>query len=73
MKERFQEERCEEDWRIPVKEALMKEKKMTDLKTLKEYTLVKGELYRRMLGGILSRCVGQEEAQRKLKEVHSRT
>ena len=51
----------------------MKEKKMTDLKTLKEYTLVKGELYRRMLGGILSRCVGQEEAQRKLKEVHSRT
>ena len=73
MKERFQEERCEEDWRIPIKEALMKEKKMTDLKTLKEYTLVKGELYRRMLGGILSRCVGQEEAQRKLKEVHSRT
>ena len=73
MKERFQEERCEKDWRIPIKEALMKEKKMTDLKTLKEYTLVKGELYRRMLGGILLRCVGQEEAQRKLKEVHSRT
>ena len=73
MKERFQEERCEEDWRIPIKEALMKEKNMTDLKTLKDYTLVKGELYRRMLGGILSRCVGQEEAQRKLKEVHSRT
>ena len=24
--------------------------------------LVKGELYRRMLGGVLSRCVGQEEA-----------
>ena len=65
MKERFQEERCEEDWRIPIKEALMKEKNMTDLKTLKDYTLVKGELYRRMLGGILSRCVGQEEAQRK--------
>ena len=44
---------------------------MADLKTLKDYTLMKGELYRRMLGGI--RCVGQEEAQRKLKEMHGRT
>ena len=26
-----------------------------------------------MLGGILSRCVGQEEAQRKLKEMHGKT
>ena len=43
------------------------------MKTLKDYTLVKGELYRKMPGGILSRCVGQEKAQRKLKEVHGRT
>jgi len=43
------------------------------LKTLKDYTLVKGELYRKMPGGILSRCVGQEKAQRKLKEVHDIT
>ena len=55
------------------KGSLNERKNMTDLKTLKDYTLVKGELYRMMLGGILSRCVGQEEAQRKLKEVHSRT
>ena len=40
----------------------MKEEDMVDLKALKDYTLVKGELYRRMLGEILSRCVGQEEA-----------
>ena len=46
---------------------------MADLKTKKDYTLMKEELYSRMSGGILSRCVGQEEAQRKLKEVHSRT
>ena len=46
---------------------------MADLKTLKDYTLMKGELYRRMSGGILSRCVGQEGALRKLKEVHGRT
>ena len=25
LKERFQEEQCERDWRIPIKEALMKE------------------------------------------------
>ena len=33
-----------------------------ELKILKDYALVKEELYRRMLGGVLSRCVGQEEA-----------
>ena len=46
---------------------------MAKLKALKDYTLVKGELYHRMSGRILSRCVGQEEAQRKLREVHDRT
>ena len=51
----------------------MKEGDMADLKALKDYILVKGELYSRMLGGILSRCVGQQEAHKKLKEVHSRT
>ena len=73
LKERFQEERCEEDWRIPIKEALIKEEDMTELKALKDYTLVKGELYHRKPTGILSRCMGQEKAQRKLKEVHDRT
>ena len=51
----------------------MKEGDMADLKTLKDYTLMKGELYRRMSGGFLSRCVGQEEALRELKEVYGRT
>ena len=40
---------------------------------LKDYALVEGELYRRIPSGILSRCVGQKEAQRKLKEVHDKT
>ena len=39
----------------------MKEEDIVDLKTLKDYTLVKGELYYRMPGGILSRCVGQRK------------
>ena len=46
---------------------------MAELKALKDYTLVKGELYHRMSRGNLSRCVGQEKAQRKLREVHDRT
>ncbi|XP_075633585.1 uncharacterized protein LOC142606063 [Castanea sativa] len=40
---------------------------------LKDYALVRGELYHRMPGWVLSRCVGQEEAHRKLKEVHDKT
>jgi len=51
----------------------MKEGGAAELKALKDYALVRGELYRRMLGGVLSRCVRQEEAQRKLKEVHDKT
>ena len=54
-------------------EALLKEEDVAGLKILKYYVLMKGELYRKMQGGILSRCVGHEKAQRKLKEVHSRT
>ena len=30
LKEKFQEEQCEEDWRIPIKEALMKKKTPQD-------------------------------------------
>ena len=73
LKERFQEEQCEGDWRIPIKEALMKEEDTAKLKVLKDYALVRGELYRRMPGGVLSRYVEQKEAQRKLKEVHDKT
>ena len=58
---------CEEDWRVPITEALLKEGDMAELKTLKDYVLMKGELYHRMPGGILSRCVEHEEVQRKLK------
>ena len=48
LKERFQEEQCEGDWRIPIKEALTEEEDTVELKILKDYALVKGELYRRM-------------------------
>ena len=58
LKERFQEEQCEEDWRIPIKEALTREEDMVELKALKDYALVRGELYRRMPSRVLPRCVG---------------
>nr|XP_023899321.1 uncharacterized protein LOC112011173 [Quercus suber] len=73
LKERFQEEHCEGDWWIPIREALMEEEDAVELKILKDYALVRGELYRKMPGGVLSRCVGQEEDHRKLKEVHDKT
>ena len=73
LKERFQEEQCEGDWQIPIREALMKEEDAAKLKVLKDYALIRGELYCRKPGGILFRCVGQEGAQRKLKEVHDKT
>ena len=43
------------------------------MKVLKDYALVRGELYRRMPDEVLSKCVGQKEAQRKFKKVHDKT
>ena len=54
LKERFQEEQCEGDWQFPISDALMKEKDAVELKVIKDYALVRGELYRRMPGGILT-------------------
>ena len=51
----------------------MKEEDAIELKALKDYTLVRGELYRRMPSGVLSRCMGRVEVQRKLKDVHDKT
>ena len=74
LQERFHKKQgCEEDLRVPIREALLKEGEMAELKTLEDYVLMKGELYCRMLEGILSRCVRHEEAQRKLKEAHNKT
>ena len=58
LKERFREEQCKEDWRIPIREVLIKGEDASELKILKDYALVKEELYRRMPSGVLSRCVG---------------
>ena len=54
LKERFQEEQCERDWQFPIRDALLKEEDAVELKVIKDYALVRGELYRRMPGGILT-------------------
>ena len=58
LKERFREEQCEGDWRIPIKGVLIRGEDTTELKILKDYALVREKLYCRILGGVLSRCVG---------------
>ncbi|CAL9019486.1 unnamed protein product [Prunus brigantina] len=66
-----QEEQLEaDDWRKPVKEKIGKG---SDIKELKDYAIIFGELYRRLPGGILTRCIGTIEAQVKLQEVHEVT
>ena len=41
------------------------------IKELRDYTLIEGELYRRLLGGILSRCINEKEEKLRLEELHS--
>ena len=42
-----------------------------NIKELKDYTLIEGDLYRRLLGGILSRCINEKEEKLKLEELHT--
>ena len=48
MKERFREEQCEGKWWIPIREILMRGEDAAELKILKDYALVREELYHRM-------------------------
>ncbi|CAL8091801.1 unnamed protein product [Prunus armeniaca] len=60
----------EDDWRKPLKKKLGKE---SSIKDLKDYVIIFGELYRRLPGGVLTRCVEVAEAGRRLQEVHDDT
>uniref|UniRef100_A0A2N9HQQ7 Integrase catalytic domain-containing protein n=1 Tax=Fagus sylvatica TaxID=28930 RepID=A0A2N9HQQ7_FAGSY len=55
----------EEDWRMPLKAKLVSPVAAADFKEIKDYTLISGELYRRLPGGILARCISIQEAKRK--------
>ena len=41
------------------------------IKELRDYTLIERELYRRLPGGILSRCINEKEGKLRLEELHS--
>ena len=67
----FPEESDKEDWRNEIKREMGKLERRGTVKELKDYTLIKGELYRRLPRGILSRCINEKEGKLKLEELHS--
>uniref|UniRef100_A0A2N9IAI1 Uncharacterized protein n=1 Tax=Fagus sylvatica TaxID=28930 RepID=A0A2N9IAI1_FAGSY len=74
LREKFEELPLDqEDWRAPIKAKLISPAVMADLREIKDYTLISGDLYRRLPGGVLARCISIEEAKEKLPEVHEKT
>jgi hypothetical protein len=63
----------QEDWRTPIKAKTMSLAVVADLREIKDYTLISEDLYRRLLGGVLARCISVKEAKKKLLEVHKKT
>ena len=73
LKEKFKEQNLDaEDWRTPIKAKLISPEGVADLKVLKDYVLIAGDLYCRLPGGVLARCVNFQEAVKKLIEVHEK-
>uniref|UniRef100_A0A2N9G420 Integrase catalytic domain-containing protein n=1 Tax=Fagus sylvatica TaxID=28930 RepID=A0A2N9G420_FAGSY len=74
LKKEFEEPSPDqEDWRVPIKAKLMSPTVIADLREIKDYTLISGDLYRRLPGGVLAQCINLEEAKEKLLEVHEKT
>ena len=67
----YSEESKQWDWRSEVKEKIKKAEPRRNIKELKDYILIEGELYRRLPGGILSRCINEKEGKLKLEELHT--
>uniref|UniRef100_A0A2N9IAW3 Reverse transcriptase domain-containing protein n=1 Tax=Fagus sylvatica TaxID=28930 RepID=A0A2N9IAW3_FAGSY len=61
----------EEDWQLPLKESLTNPERGADLRDFKDYTLVAGELYRRLPRGVLARCISAKEAKKKLAKAQA--
>ena len=59
------------DWRSEVKEKMKEAGPGGSIKELKEYALIEGELYRRLLGRILSRCINEKEGKLRLEKLHT--
>ena len=61
------------DWQSPLKEALISLDEKDHLKVLKDYALVARELYRKLPGGVLARCLSLGESIKQLKEVYEKS
>ena len=74
LKEEYEEQHLDqEDWRTLLKSKLMSPEGVVDRKVLKDFVLISGDLYRRLPGGVLARCVSLQEGTRKLEEVHEKS
>ncbi|KAI8550803.1 hypothetical protein RHMOL_Rhmol06G0135900 [Rhododendron molle] len=68
----FPEEEIE-DWRTPISNELKSAFAATTLSNLRHFTIYQGVLYYKGSGGLLARCIGEEEAKVKIREVHERS
>lgn len=62
-----------DDWRTLLKEAMGIPGMESKLKDLKDYTMHLGELYRRLPGGILAKCISTTEGQLRIQQIHSQS
>ncbi len=60
----------QEDWRTSIKAKLVSLAVIANLREIKDYTLIFGDLYRRLPGGVLAWCISMQEVRKKLLEVH---
>ena len=63
----------QENWRAPIKAKLMSPAMVADLRESKDYTLMFGDLYRRLAGGVVARCINMDKAKKRLLKVHEKT
>ena len=73
LKRMFPEEPEQQDWRSEVEKKIKEIGYRGSIKELRDYTLIKGELYRRLPRGILSQCINEKEGKLRLGEIHSQT
>ena len=67
----FPKEPEQQDWRNKVKGKMERLGHGGSIKELKDYTLIEGELHRRLPERILSRCINENEGKLRLEELHS--
>ena len=71
LKEEFSDQPLgQTNWQSTIKEALLSPSEKDLLKILKDYALMAGELYKKLPGGVLARCLSPSESTKRLKEIH---